>query len=95
MPPRIVVAEMRMNITCPEECFQALTAPECFTALAEWTNNVPEYHQYSIASLLETMLQPNLSLKKKELYAHFGILNLFMLITGMCAFFQCLVMFTY
>lgn len=93
MPPRMVVAELEMNITCPDECFQAPTALECFAALATWARKVPHYHQYSIASVLETMFQRDLSVEKKELYAHFGILNLFILVTGTFESFQGLAVF--
>lgn len=39
------------------------------------------------------MFQRDLSAEKKELYAHFGILNLFMLVTGTLESFQSLTIF--
>ncbi|OQE40156.1 hypothetical protein PENCOP_c006G03600 [Penicillium coprophilum] len=83
MPPRMVVAELQMSINGPDECFQALTATECFAALNRWAENVPHHSQYSIASVLETMFQPDLPVEKKELYAHFGNINLFILVTAL------------
>ncbi|KAJ5203155.1 hypothetical protein N7449_005234 [Penicillium cf. viridicatum] len=81
MPPRMVVAELEMSITCPEESFQALTERDCFAALSTWAEKVPHHHQYSIASVLATMFRRDLHEEKKELYAHFGIINLFILVT--------------
>lgn len=82
MPPRMVVAELKMSISCPEECFQALTRRECFAAMSKWAEKVPQHPQYSISSVLETMFQRDLHEEQKQLYAHFGIINLFVLITG-------------
>ncbi|KAG0156029.1 hypothetical protein PDIDSM_3205 [Penicillium digitatum] len=83
MPPRMVVAELKMSISCPEECFQALTRRECFAAMSKWAEKVPQHPQYSISSVLETMFQRDLHEEQKQLYAHFGIINLFVLITAL------------
>lgn len=81
-PPRMVVSELEMGLTCPDECFHAPSASECLAALRIWTRKVPNFAQYSIASVIETMFQNDLSVEKKELYAHFGMLNLFTIVTG-------------
>ena len=78
----MVVSELEMGLTCPEECFQAPSASECLAALKIWAGKVPKFYQYSIASILETMFQEDLIIEKKELYAHFGTLNLFITVTG-------------
>ncbi|KAJ9245289.1 hypothetical protein DTO169E5_1156 [Paecilomyces variotii] len=83
MPPRMVVSELEMGLTCPDECFQALSASECLEALKRWAGKVPNFYQFSIASVLETMFQRDLSVEKKELYAKFGILNLFIIVTAL------------
>ncbi|KAJ5958647.1 uncharacterized protein N7479_005797 [Penicillium vulpinum] len=83
MPPRMVVAELAMSINCPDECFQALTAKECLAALTTWAEKVPRHHQYSISSVLETIFQPDLHVEKMELFAHFGNLNLFIIVTAL------------
>lgn len=83
MPPRMVVSELEMGLTCPDECFQALSASECLAALKISAEKTPHLYQHSISSVLETMFQRDLTVEKKELYAHFGILNLFIMITGM------------
>jgi len=78
----MVVSELEMGLACPDECFHAPSASECLTALRVWAGKVPNFSQYSVASVIETMFQNDLSVEKKELYAHFGMLNLFTMVTG-------------
>ncbi|KAL1982526.1 hypothetical protein VTN96DRAFT_1251 [Rasamsonia emersonii] len=35
-PPRMVIAELQMDLTCPEICFQASTANECLAHFRAW-----------------------------------------------------------
>ena len=87
MPPRMVVSELEMGLACPDECFQAPSASECLAILETWAGKTPQFYQYSIVSVLETMFRRDLSVEKKGIYAHFGILNLFIIVTGMLQYF--------
>ncbi|CAI7613728.1 unnamed protein product [Penicillium pancosmium] len=83
MPPRMVVSELEMGFTCPDECFQAFGASDCLAELKIWVEKVPLFYQYSITSVLERTFERDLSLETKELYGHFGILSLFIIITAL------------
>ncbi|QKX62667.1 uncharacterized protein TRUGW13939_09828 [Talaromyces rugulosus] len=83
MPPRMVVSELEMGLACPDECFQAPSASECLAILETWAGKTPQFYQYSIVSVLETMFRRDLSVEKKGIYAHFGILNLFIIVTAL------------
>src|SRR5689334_22679167 len=37
LPPRMAVKELKMDLACPEPCFQATTSAECFSQIQIWT----------------------------------------------------------
>lgn len=84
-PPRIVIFEMQVSLTSPDETFQAVNAAECFSLLKQWVHTIPRYNQCSIASALEMLCKPNLDIEERSLFANMGILNMFSMITGMNA----------
>ncbi|RDW74283.1 transcription factor domain-containing protein [Aspergillus mulundensis] len=76
-PPRMVVSELRMEVTCPEPCFQAQSAEECFAAIKKWEATAFWRHHMSIAALVKAICQAELEPKVVEAYADMGALNLF------------------
>ncbi|OQD81676.1 hypothetical protein PENANT_c026G11792 [Penicillium antarcticum] len=80
-PPRMMVFEMRMCLTSPNQTFQAVTAAECFSLLKQWVYTIPR--QCPMASALEMLCKPDLDVEEGRLFANMGILNMFSMITGM------------
>ncbi|OAL31260.1 hypothetical protein AYO20_08315 [Fonsecaea nubica] len=80
LPPRMVVREMRMNAACPEACFQALTAEECFRALQyrhqRQSNTQPKVSD-DFTAAFELLYRPDLDEEASVALADLGPLNLF------------------
>ncbi|KAL4890320.1 hypothetical protein BDV59DRAFT_209800 [Aspergillus ambiguus] len=76
-PPRMVVSELKMEVTCPEGCFQAESAVECFTLLKEWENTIFWRKRLSIAAVVRMMCQKDLDDILVRHLARIGTLNMF------------------
>ncbi|KAL4953058.1 hypothetical protein BDW69DRAFT_200377 [Aspergillus filifer] len=76
-PPRMVVSELKMEMACPEACFQAESSEECFTALKQWQRTDFWRQHLSIAALVKRICQKNLYPGSVDEYAKMGSLNLF------------------
>ncbi|KAL2844594.1 hypothetical protein BJY01DRAFT_248103 [Aspergillus pseudoustus] len=76
-PPRMVVSELKMEMACPEACFQAESAEECFRLLKEWETTIFWNKRLSITSLLKSICQTELTSLDVDEYSHMGSLNLF------------------
>ncbi|KAL4900217.1 hypothetical protein BDW74DRAFT_188617 [Aspergillus multicolor] len=76
-PPRMVVSELRMEVACPEACFQAQSAEECFASLEKWGYSVFWRRHMSIAALVKGICQGELKPEVVDEYAGIGGLNLF------------------
>ncbi|KAJ5688988.1 hypothetical protein N7462_003380 [Penicillium macrosclerotiorum] len=55
-PPRMVVLELKMDVACPEACFQAESANDCFEALQPWASSRFGAKRLSIVSALHNSL---------------------------------------
>ncbi|KXH35873.1 hypothetical protein CSIM01_00587 [Colletotrichum simmondsii] len=83
-PPRLVVAEMRMSLVCPDSSFQASSQEECFVLLHNWTSSEPRQAQMRVVDLVEAMCNNHLSDEETcQGLAGLSMLNLFTAITGM------------
>ncbi|KAK7452906.1 hypothetical protein Landi51_03901 [Colletotrichum acutatum] len=83
-PPRLVVAEMRMSLVCPDSCFQASSQEECFVLLHNWISSEPRQAQMRVVDLVEAMCNNHLSDEETcQGLAGLSMLNLFTGITGM------------
>ncbi|KAK1509558.1 hypothetical protein CTAM01_01681 [Colletotrichum tamarilloi] len=83
-PPRLVVAEMRMSIVCPDSCFQASSQEECFVLLHNWTSSEPRQAHMRVVDLVEAMCNNHLSDEETcEGLAGLSMLNLFTAITAL------------
>jgi hypothetical protein len=82
-PPRMVVSELRMDMACPEACFQAESAEECLFELRKWSSSVFWCERLSVASVVRRMCQPQPQAQISEEqepvlgFSQMGSLNLF------------------
>ncbi|KAL2812595.1 hypothetical protein BJX63DRAFT_240655 [Aspergillus granulosus] len=76
-PPRMVVSELKMEVACPEACFQADSADECFRLLKEWEATIFWRKRLSITSVLKNICQTELTSSAVDEYSQMGSLNLF------------------
>ncbi|KAJ0416505.1 hypothetical protein BJY00DRAFT_316754 [Aspergillus carlsbadensis] len=76
-PPRMVVSELKMEMACPEACFQAESAEECFRLLKEWETMTFWRKRFSITSVLKNICQTELTSLAVDEYCQMGSLNLF------------------
>ncbi|KAL2839346.1 hypothetical protein BJY01DRAFT_237136 [Aspergillus pseudoustus] len=80
-PPKVSVAELNFGPVCPEQCFQAATASDCFKQLAENDKVIP-IATCSIAALVYRICQGELTAPEREYLARLGKLNLFMIVSA-------------
>lgn len=73
----MVVSELKMDMACPEACFQAESAEECLAELRKWTGSVFWREQLSVASVVRRICQGGLSEQAILKFARMGTLNLF------------------
>ncbi|KAL4890034.1 hypothetical protein BDV59DRAFT_209967 [Aspergillus ambiguus] len=78
-PPRTRIQEMSLGMACPEACFQAQSAVECFMAIKTWTSHPLRKCQMRLRDIVQTMLCPDVSLDVQAYFSHLGILNLWIL----------------
>ncbi|KAL4967563.1 transcription factor domain-containing protein [Aspergillus stella-maris] len=76
-PPRMVVSELKMEMACPEACFQAESPEGCFIALKQWQRTDFWRQNLSIAALVKKICQKDLSPGSVDECAKMGSLNLF------------------
>lgn len=77
LPPRMVIKELKMDLVCPESCFQAPTADECFVSITNWTSSKVGKRKMSLRSAIETLLGENMDQDTRATFAELEILNLF------------------
>ncbi|KAF4256119.1 hypothetical protein CNMCM8812_007317 [Aspergillus fumigatus] len=76
-PPRMVVSELNMDMACPEACFQADTATECFRTLREWERSIFWSERLSVAGVVRRICQRQLDDHSVLEFSKMGTLNLF------------------
>jgi hypothetical protein len=82
LPPRMVIKELKMDLVCPESCFQAPTADECFASTTNWRLSKIQQRKMSLCSAIETVLGEDMNLQAREMFAELGTLNLFAIVSG-------------
>jgi hypothetical protein len=88
LPPRMVAKELKMDLACPEPCFQAATSAECFAQVKAWTSSQAWSKKMPLSSTIESICQQNMDQKNCEIFADLGILNLFTMASGMLEILQ-------
>ncbi|KAK1140680.1 hypothetical protein N8T08_009993 [Aspergillus melleus] len=76
-PPRMVVSELKMDLACPEACFQAESAEECSARLTEWKECIAWSERLSVSNMLRKICQRDLDDWQAHELANMGTLNLF------------------
>ncbi|KAJ5664999.1 uncharacterized protein N7477_007447 [Penicillium maclennaniae] len=79
-PPRIVVSELRMDVACPEACFQAETAEECLQILRVWSSTRFWKKRPSVVSVVRRICQGPIDETLVQEFSILGTLNLFTLV---------------
>ncbi|KAL2867527.1 fungal specific transcription factor domain-containing protein [Aspergillus lucknowensis] len=77
-PPRTRIQEMSLDMACPEACFQAASAQECFTAVKTWTAHPLWKRRMRLREIVETVLCTDISASPEMVayLSHLGILNM-------------------
>ncbi|EAW12652.1 transcription factor domain-containing protein [Aspergillus clavatus NRRL 1] len=76
-PPRMVVSELQMDMSCPEPCFQADSAIECFNLLRGCEGSTFWSARLSVAEVARRICQGELDEQCIHEYSTMGTLNLF------------------
>ncbi|KAL4791911.1 hypothetical protein BDV19DRAFT_381238 [Aspergillus venezuelensis] len=84
-PPRTRIQEMSVDLACPEACFQASTAQECFAAIRTWTSHSLYRQRLRLRESIETLLWRDSSSDIQGNLSHLGILNLWMICSALLA----------
>lgn len=79
-PPRMVVSELKMDVACPESCFQAESAQECFQNIRGWAQTRFWKNRISVVSVVRRVCQNMIDDGLVQEYSHLGTLNLFTMV---------------
>ncbi|KAJ5461818.1 uncharacterized protein N7458_003370 [Penicillium daleae] len=79
-PPRMVVSELKMDVACPESCFQAESAQECFQNIRGWAQTRFWKNRISVVSVVRRVCQNMIDDDLVQEYSHLGTLNLFTMV---------------
>lgn len=76
-----MLAELQMDLTCSEACFEAETAEGCFALLCSWARSSQSQPRPSIPRAVELLCgTPDHNL---DVFQNLSILNMFTMVTGM------------
>lgn len=81
-PPRMVVSELKMDVACPESCFQAESAEECGKNLRAWAVTRFWKKRISVVSVSRRVCQSMIDDDLVQEYSLLGTLNLFTMVQG-------------
>ncbi|KIW63708.1 hypothetical protein PV04_08691 [Phialophora macrospora] len=79
-PPRIALRQLRMALACPERCFQAQSAEECFMNIQWWickTRINPESSPATLFDFIRTFCKDEMDPAARDLYAYEAYINHF------------------
>ncbi|OOQ91172.1 hypothetical protein PEBR_01253 [Penicillium brasilianum] len=79
-PPRMVVSELKMDVACPESCFQAESAEECGNNLRAWAVTRFWKKRISVVSVARRVCQSMIDDDLVQEYSLLGTLNLFTMV---------------
>lgn len=81
----MAISELQMDLTCPEECFQACCADECLSLFAEWTTSRLWQERLSLCAAIRRTCQREMTVGSEEILVQMSTLNMFTIITGLLA----------
>ncbi|KAL2809387.1 hypothetical protein BJX63DRAFT_423902 [Aspergillus granulosus] len=76
LPQRTRIQEMALDMACPEACFQAQSASECFSAIKTWTSHPLWKCGKRLRDIVEVILCMDLNQEMQAYITHLGVLNL-------------------
>jgi hypothetical protein len=79
-PPRLMVSELKMDVSCPEACFQAESATECLSHWEQWTETRFWRNRLSIVSVVRQICQAEINEDLVQEFSKIGTLNLFTMV---------------
>ncbi|KAF5583953.1 uncharacterized protein FSUBG_12960 [Fusarium subglutinans] len=81
LPPRVISLELNTGLVCPEICFQAETATECFHHLYLITKGTPDQSRLTVSSAVRLLCSPyEVDL---NMFHSLSSFNMFTLVSGM------------
>ncbi|KAL4861873.1 hypothetical protein BDV12DRAFT_207682 [Aspergillus spectabilis] len=81
-PPKVSISELNFDPVCPERCFQAQTAAECFLHLFERDIISSPLASLSIKALVSRICHTDIDAAEREYTAGLGKLNLFVIVSA-------------
>lgn len=82
LPPRMVVREMTNDLACPEPCFQAPTAEDCFDKIREWTAHPLYCKRTTLYAAIRCFGQRSIEPVTQNYLAQAGVLNLWTIVSA-------------
>src|SRR3954465_13546127 len=82
LPHRMVFKEMRMHMTSPEACFQAVSSEECARQIRVCMPPSSPFCSMTLRDAIESFCAERLSLETQSMYSQLGALNLFTIVSG-------------
>ncbi|KAJ5524265.1 hypothetical protein N7513_009384 [Penicillium frequentans] len=76
-PPRMLISELRMDVVCPEACFQAESAAECLGCLRVWAGTRFWKNRLSVVSVVRRICQSPMEDALVHEFSQLGTFNLF------------------
>lgn len=80
--PRLVLKEMKMDIACPEACFQADSAEECFTHIQTWISRSHRQKPIPFSSFIRSFCGGEMDIETQINYASHAFVNMSALVSG-------------
>ncbi|KAL4912534.1 hypothetical protein BDW62DRAFT_216253 [Aspergillus aurantiobrunneus] len=82
-PPRTRIQEMSLDMACPEACFQAPTARDCFASIKTWTSHSLWKCRMPLREIVELILCSDINHEVQAYLSHLGILNLWIVCSAL------------
>ncbi|OAL34340.1 hypothetical protein AYO20_06393 [Fonsecaea nubica] len=82
LPPRMIIREMTNDLACPEPCFQAATAQECFDQIRQWTARPRHPACTSLYAAIRCFRQRTIDPATQRSLAETGVLNLWTIVSA-------------
>jgi hypothetical protein len=81
-PPRLGPSELVFSLCTPENCFQAGTAEECFSALRNWRAALTPFENISLAAAVSVLCSQEEPGELERIFSRFSVLNMFTIVSG-------------
>ena len=84
-PPRFALRELRMALACPEKCFQAQSADECFVNIQWWlckTRRSEQSRPQTMFDFISTFCKGDIEPLARDAIAHEAYINHFAIPSG-------------